>query len=84
MRTHVLRKFATCYHAVPGLKTPLTSLAVAAAVASARTFLTGLGLAFVVAGIAVAWRFDQLTGLAVFVIGVFLLTLRFTRAREDE
>ena len=51
--------------------------------ASARTYLAGLGLAFIAAGIAVAWRFDPLTGLAVFIIGAFLLILPFTRARYD-
>jgi hypothetical protein len=53
-------------------------------VASARTFLAGLGFAFMIAGIAVAWTFDKLTGLAVFIIGAFLLMLPFTRPREDE
>lgn len=52
--------------------------------ASARTYLAGLGFVFVVAGIAVAWRFDPLTGLTVFIIGAFLLILPFTRARLDE
>jgi len=66
------------------LKTPLTRLSVAPYVASARTYLAGLGLVFVAAGIAVAWRFDPLTGLAVFIIGAFLLILPFTRARYDE
>jgi hypothetical protein len=84
MRTHLIRKFAARYHAGPGLETPLTRFPVPAAVASARTFLAGLGLAFVIAGIAVAWTFDHVTGLAVFVIGAFLLILPFTGAREDE
>ncbi len=84
MRTHVIRKFAARYHAGPGLETPLMRLSVAAVVASARTFLAGLGLAFVVAGILVAWRYDRLTGLAAFVIGAFLLVLPFTQTREDE
>jgi len=53
-------------------------------VTSARTYLAALGLAIVAAGIAAAWRFDPLTGLAVFIIGAFLLILPFTRARYDE
>ncbi len=54
------------------------------AVASARAYLAALGLAFAVAGVVVAWTFDRLTGLAVLVIGAFLLILPFTRSREDE
>jgi len=50
----------------------------------ARVFLAVLGLAFAVAGVAIAWTFDKFTGLAVLVIGAFLLFLPFMRSLGDE
>ncbi|HYR81230.1 MAG TPA: hypothetical protein VEN80_02900 [Thermoplasmata archaeon] len=50
----------------------------------ARAFLAALGLAFAVAGVVVAWTVDKFTGLAVLVIGAFLLFLPFMRSLGDE
>ena len=50
----------------------------------APAFLAALGLAFAVAGVVVAWTFDKFTGLAVLVIGAFLLFLPFMRSLGDE
>ena len=50
----------------------------------ARVFLAVLGLAFAVAGVAIAWTFDKFTGLAVLVIGAFLLFPPFMRSLGDE
>lgn len=52
--------------------------------ASARTFLAILGVLFAIAGLAVAWTFDRWVGMAVLLVGAFLLILPFTRSREDE
>ena len=50
----------------------------------APAFLAALGFAFAVAGVVVAWTFDKFTGLAVLVIGAFLLFLPFMRSLGDE
>jgi hypothetical protein len=50
----------------------------------ARVALAVLGLAFAVAGVAVAWTVDKFAGLAVLVIGAFLLFLPFMRSSGDE
>jgi len=50
----------------------------------ARVFLAVLGLAFAVAGVVVAWTVDKFAGLAVLVIGAFLLFLPFMRSSGDE
>ena len=42
-----------------------------------------LGIAFVASGIYVASAVDPLTGLAVLVVGAFLLVLPMTAIRED-
>ncbi len=84
VRMDAIRRFAARYHLGGGLESPLTSPSVSCAVASARAFLAVLGLAFAVAGLAVAWIFDRLTGLGILIVGAFLLILPFTRSREDE
>ena len=52
--------------------------------ASARTVLAVLGLVFAVAGLAVAWTFDSLTGPGVLLIDALLPILPFTRLHDDE
>jgi len=84
MRADAIRKFAARYQVGVGLETPLTSALVSAAVEPARAFLAVLGLAFAVAGVVVAWTVDKFTGLAVLVIGAFLLFLPFMRSLGDE
>jgi len=54
-------------------------------VASARTLLGTLGFGIAVVGIAVAWSgIDRFVGLAIVIVGGFLLMLPFTRPHEDE
>jgi len=84
MRADAIRKFAARYQVGVGLETPLTSAPVSAAVEPAHAFLAVLGLAFAVAGVVVAWTVDKFTGLAVLVIGAFLLFLPFMRSLGDE
>jgi|GEM_PF-2327512 len=84
MRADAIRKFAARYQVGVGLETPLTSALVSSAVEPARAFLAVLGLAFAVAGVVVAWTVDKFTGLAVLVIGAFLLFLPFMRSLGDE
>ncbi len=47
-------------------------------------FLGVLGLAFGIAGVAVATLFDRLTGIIVLVIGAFLLILPLMSYRSDD
>ncbi len=54
------------------------------AVETARIFLAILGLVFAVAGILVAWTFDRIAGLAVLLLGAFLLILPLITYRPDE
>lgn len=49
-----------------------------------RVFLAILGLVFAVAGIFVAWTFDKIAGLAVLLLGAFLLVLPLMTYRPDE
>ena len=49
----------------------------------ARVGLTLLGIGFVAAGAYVAAAVDSLTGLAVLVVGAFLLVLPFTAIHEE-
>ncbi|HEX9341498.1 MAG TPA: hypothetical protein VF992_10100 [Thermoplasmata archaeon] len=51
--------------------------------ASTRTLLGVLGLAFAVVGIVVAWIVDRLAGMAFLIVGAFLLILPFTRPRDE-
>lgn len=50
----------------------------------ARIALAGIGLAFALVGVGVAWAVDPLIGLGFFIVGAFLWTLPFTRRHEDE
>ena len=84
MRANAIRKFAARYQLGVGLETPLTAAPVSSAVDAARAFLAVLGLAFAVAGVVVAWSVDKFTGLAVLVIGAFLLFLPFMRSLGDD
>ena len=51
---------------------------------TARVFLAVLGLIFAVAGIAVAWTFDRIAGLAVLLLGAFLLILPLITYHPDD
>lgn len=51
---------------------------------TARVFLAILGLVFAVAGILVAWTFDRIAGLAVLLLGAFLLILPLITYRPDD
>lgn len=53
-------------------------------VATARTLLSLLGIAVCVVGLLVAWRLDQIAGMALLVVGGFLLILPFTAATDEE
>ncbi len=49
-----------------------------------RAFLALLGIAFLVAALGVAVKFDRLIGLGVFIVGAFLLILPFLGIHEEE
>lgn len=51
---------------------------------TARIFVALLGLIFALAGILVAWTFDKLAGLAILLVGAFLLILPIIAYRPDE
>lgn len=51
---------------------------------TARAFLAILGLIFAGAGIVVAWTFDRIAGLAVLLLGAFLLILPLITYRPDD
>lgn len=51
---------------------------------AARVFLAILGLSFAIAGIAVASAFDRITGVALLVVGAFLLILPVMSYRSDD
>jgi len=50
----------------------------------ARVFLSVLGVVFAVAGLIVSWTFDSLAGIAVLLIGAFLLMLPLISYRSDD
>lgn len=50
----------------------------------ARLFLAVLGLGFAIAGILVAWTYDKIAGLAVLLLGAFLLALPLITYRQEE
>lgn len=52
--------------------------------ASARTLLGLVGVAISVAALVVAWRLDQIAGMALLVVGGFLLILPFTASTHEE
>lgn len=47
-------------------------------------FLAILGLVFAIAGVLVAWTFDRIAGLAVLLLGAFLMVLPLITYRPDE
>lgn len=51
---------------------------------TARVFLAVLGIIFAIAGIIVAWTFDRIAGLAVLLLGAFLLILPLITYRPDD
>ncbi len=51
---------------------------------AARLFLAVLGLVFAVSGVLVAWTFDKIAGLAVLLLGAFLLILPLITYRPDD
>ncbi len=50
----------------------------------ARVFLAVLGVVFALAGIVVSWTFDSIAGIALLVIGAFLLFLPLITYRPDD
>jgi hypothetical protein len=51
---------------------------------TARLFLSILGIIFAIAGILVAWTFDRIAGLAVLLVGAFLLILPLSTYHTDD
>lgn len=51
---------------------------------TARLFLGLLGAVFAVAGLIVSWTYDPLAGIAVLLIGAFLLILPLMSYRSDD
>ena len=52
--------------------------------ASSRTLFAIVGFGVAVAGIGVAWTVDRLIGMALLIVGGFLLILPFSRVHDDE
>jgi len=50
----------------------------------ARVFLAVLGVVFAVAGLIVGWTYDSLAGLAILLVGAFLLILPLMSYRSDD
>lgn len=50
----------------------------------ARVFLALLGVIFAVAGLLVGWTYDPLAGLAILLLGAFLLILPLISYRSDD
>src|SRR2546422_1502941 len=84
IREDAIRNFAACYQGGLGHRTALTHALVPPSVERARVGLAVLGLALDIAGVVVAWTVDKFAGLAVLVIGAFLLFLPFMRSSGDE
>ena len=53
-------------------------------VAYVRVFLAVLGVIFAVAGLFVGWTYDSLAGLAILLLGAFLLFLPLISYRSDD
>ena len=70
---------ATCH----STRTDLSGRVLPVRVRPFQGALAILGIAFVASGIYVASAVDPLTGLAVLVVGAFLLVLPITAIRED-
>ena len=51
---------------------------------TARVFLSIVGIIFAIAGILVAWTFDRFAGLAVLLVGAFLLILPLITYHPDD
>ena len=84
MRADAIRTFAGGYHRGVGPRKPFIAAATGGRVTSARILVGILGFGFAVAGIAVAWTANQLLGMAVVIVGAFLLILPFTRSHDEE
>lgn len=52
--------------------------------ASARTIFALVGLVVAILGIGVALMFDRYFGMAILIVGAFLLILPFARSQDDE
>ncbi len=79
-----VRTFGRCYQADGWGQKPFTARDVRQGVDAARLFLVILGLIFAVAGLAVGWTFDRLSGLTLLLIGAFLLILPFITHHTDD
>jgi hypothetical protein len=84
MRADAIRTFPGGYHGWPGLERPLGGRGPPGVMATARTLLGLLGVAISVAGLIVAWRLEQFAGMALIVVGAFLLILPFTASTDEE
>jgi peptidoglycan/LPS O-acetylase OafA/YrhL len=84
MRMDAIRTFAAGYHGEsPGKRFSRTRTAWP--VASARVLFAVVGLALAVTGVIVARSgIDPYIGLALVIVGAFLLILPMTRARHNE
>ncbi len=83
MRADAIRTFAGGYHWGARRVNRIERGHLPGPVASTRTLLGVLGLAFAVVGIVVAWIVDRLAGMAFLIVGAFLLILPFTRPRDE-
>ena len=84
MRADAIRTFAAGYQGGP-FGNALAAPGPARRVASARVLFGVIGLAIAVTGIIVARSgIDPYIGLALVIVGAFLLILPFTRLRQDE
>ena len=52
--------------------------------ATARTFLSLLGIGVSLVGLPIAWWVDRISGMALLVVGGFLLILPLTASTDEE
>ena len=84
MRADAIRTFAAGYHG-GRLGNALAAREAARPVVSTRLRFGAVGLALAVTGVIVARSgLDPYIGLALVIVGAFLLVLPFTRLRQDE
>jgi len=86
MQADAIRTFPDGYHGSGGPRNRFRVRRIVCLVTSARTLLGVLGFSIAVVGLAVAWSgaADRFIGLAILIVGGFLLMLPFTRPHEDE
>jgi hypothetical protein len=84
MREVAIRTFAGRYHRWRGPRKAFRPEALIEAVATARTLLSLLGIGISLAGLPIAWWVDRIAGMALLVVGGFLMILPLTASTDEE